>query len=59
MDAKDFTRRPMQPDQMRQLLIEMTAKIDAATTVDDLKPVLPMLLSAQMDALPPADYLGV
>lgn len=59
MDAKDFTRRPMQPDQMRQLLIEMTAKIDAATTVDDLKPVLRMLLSAQLDALPPADYLGV
>ena len=59
MNMTDNTPGTLQPDQVRQLLSDAINQLESASTIDDLKPILRAILHAQIDALPPPDYLGV
>lgn len=52
MGQENFSRTFMATDQIHALLESAVDQLEAAKTVDDLKPVLRALLQAQINALP-------
>lgn len=59
MKSNDPVNRSLSDNDIRKLLLDAQAKLDEATTISDLKPVLAALLVAHLRSVPDQDYLGV